>query len=80
MGPDLSLLGVHIPPETLRRFWSMLAHYHGQIWNASELGDSLGVAHHATRRDLDALVGAYAVRQLQLWFESEEFKRLKISP
>lgn len=76
---DLPLLGVHIPPETLRRFWTMLAHYHGQIWNASELGNSLGVAHHATRRYLDALVGAYVVRQLQPWFENVG-KRVVKSP
>jgi predicted AAA+ superfamily ATPase len=48
----------------------MLAHYHGQFWNGSELGASLGVSYHAARRYLDALSGAYVVRQLQPWFEN----------
>jgi predicted AAA+ superfamily ATPase len=64
----LPQLGFRFPALTMRRFWTMLAHYHGQIWNGSELGASLGVSHHATRRYLDALAGAYVVRQLQPWF------------
>jgi uncharacterized protein len=67
---DLPMLGVQVPPATLYRFWTMLAHYHGQIWNGSEIGASLGVSYHATRRYLDALSGAYVVRQLQPWFEN----------
>jgi predicted AAA+ superfamily ATPase len=47
---DLPQLGFRFPALTMRRFWTMLAHYHGQIWNGSELGASLGVSHHATRR------------------------------
>jgi len=65
---DLPQLGFRLPAMTMRRFWMMLAHYHGQIWNGSEIGASLGVSHHATRRYLDALSGAYMVRQLQPWF------------
>jgi hypothetical protein len=65
---DLPQLGVQIPSEVLRRFWTMVAHHHGQIWNGSEIGASLGVSHHTTRRYLDLLSGAYVVRQLQPWF------------
>lgn len=67
---DLPMLGIQVPPATLHRFWTMLAHYHGQIWNGSEIGSSLGVSYHATRRYLDALSGAYVVRQLPPWFEN----------
>ncbi|MCX6927015.1 MAG: ATP-binding protein [Verrucomicrobia bacterium] len=67
---DMPQLGVQIPAEMLRRFWTMLAHYHGQIWNGSEIGASLGVSHHTTRKYLDLLCGAYVVRQLQPWFEN----------
>jgi predicted AAA+ superfamily ATPase len=67
---DMPMLGVQVPPATLHRFWTMLAHYHGQIWNGSEIGASLGVSYHASRRYLDALSGAYVVRQLQPWFEN----------
>lgn len=67
---DMPQLGVRIPSEMLRRFWTMLAHYHGQIWNGSEIGASLGVTHHTTRKYLDLLSGAYVVRQLQPWFEN----------
>jgi predicted AAA+ superfamily ATPase len=67
---DMPLLGVRVAPEMLRRFWSMIAHYHGQIWNASEIGASLGVSHHTTRHYLDLLTGAFLVRQLQPWFEN----------
>jgi len=67
---DMPQLGVQIPAETLRRFWTMLAHYHGQVWNGSEIGASLGVTNHTTRKYLDLLCGAYVVRQLQPWFEN----------
>jgi hypothetical protein len=76
---DMPQLGVQIPAETLRRFWTMLAHYHGQLWNASDIGGSLGVTHHTTRKYLDLLTGAYMVRQLQPWFENVG-KRVVKSP
>lgn len=76
---DMPQLGVQIPAEMLRRFWTMLAHYHGQLWNGSEIGASLGVTHHTTRKYLDLLTGAYMVRQLQPWFENVG-KRLVKSP
>lgn len=67
---DIPRLGIQIPSLTLRRFWTMLAHYHGQTWNGSEIAGSLGVAHTTTRRYLDLLTGAYVVRQLPPWFEN----------
>ena len=76
---DMPLLGVRVAPEMLRRFWSMIAHYHGQIWNASEIGASLGVSHHTTRHYLDLLTGAFIVRQLPPWFENVG-KRVVKSP
>ena len=67
---DLRRFGVQVPALTLRRLWSMVAHYHGQIWNASEIGRSLGEAHTTVRRHLDVLCGAFVVRQLPPWFEN----------
>jgi hypothetical protein len=76
---DLARLGFRLAPTTLRRFWTMMAHYHGQTWNGSEIGGALGVSHHATRHYLDVLTGAYMVRQIQPWFENVG-KRLVKSP
>jgi predicted AAA+ superfamily ATPase len=67
---DLSELGVTIPSATLGRFWNMIAHYHGGIWNAAEFARSLGTAENTARHYLDLLSGAWAVRQLQPWFEN----------
>jgi hypothetical protein len=64
---DMPQLGFRFPAMTLRRFWTMVAHYHGQTWNGSEIGASLGVSHHAVRRHLDALTGAYMLRQIPPW-------------
>jgi hypothetical protein len=62
---DLAQLGVQVPAETLRRFWTMLAHLQGQLFNASQLGQSLGGASHTTAtRYLDSLVDALVVRRL----------------
>jgi len=76
---DIPQLGVTIPAATLRRFWTMLAHYHGQVWSGSEIGKSLGVAHNTAKRYLDLLTGAFVVRQLQPWFENVG-KRVVKSP
>ena len=67
---DLTELGVTIPAATLGRFWNMLAHYHGGVWNAAELARSLGASENTARHYLDLLSGAFAVRQLQPWFEN----------
>ncbi len=65
---DLANLGVRIPPTTMRRFWTMVAHYHGQTWNGSELSRALAVSQTTVRRYLDALTDALVIRQLQPWF------------
>jgi len=67
---DLPQLGITIPSSTLRRFWMMLAHFHGSIWNAAELARSLGASEQTARRYLDILTGAFAVRQIPAWFEN----------
>ncbi len=67
---DLPQLGISIPATAMRRFWSMLAHYHGQTWNASELSRAMGLSDKTVRSYLDILSGAFMVRQLQPWFEN----------
>ena len=67
---DLPDLGSTIPSTTLRRFWTMLAHWHGQLWNGSEFGRAFGVSHTTVRRYLDLLTSVFVVRQLQPWFEN----------
>ena len=67
---DLPQLGITIPSESLRRFWMMLAHYHGQIWNAAEISRSLGTSENTARRYLDVLTGAFVIRQLPPWWEN----------
>jgi predicted AAA+ superfamily ATPase len=67
---DLTELGITIPAATLGRFWNMIAHYHGGIWNAAEFARSLGTSENTARHYLDLLSGAWAVRQLQPWFEN----------
>jgi predicted AAA+ superfamily ATPase len=74
---DLRRFGVQVPAPALRRFWSMVAHYHGQIWNASEIGRSLGDAHTTVRRHLDILCGAFVMRQLPPWFENLGKRQVK---
>ena len=65
---DLAQLGFRLPAAQMRRFWTMLAHYHGQTWNGAELARALGVSQPTTRRYLDALTDALVVRQLQPWY------------
>ena len=67
---DVRRFGVQVAPMTLRRFWTMVAHYHAEIWNASEIGRSLGEAHTTVKRHLDILWGAFVMRQLPPWFEN----------
>lgn len=64
---DLPQWGVRVPAEALRRFWTMLAHYHGQYWNAAEPARALSVDQKTTRRYLDLLTDAFMIRQLQPW-------------
>lgn len=74
---DLPQLGITIGSTTLRRFWSMLAHYHGQIWNGSEFARSFGVADTTIRNYLDVLTSALVVRQLQPWHENISKRQVK---
>lgn len=74
---DLPQLGVMIRSTTLRRFWSMLAHYHAQTWNASEFGRSFGVADTTVRNYLDVLTSALVVRQLTPWHENISKRQVK---
>lgn len=76
---DIPQLGIRVPAAMLRRFWTMLAHWHGQTWNASELARTLEASQTATRRYLDILTGSFMVRQLPPWFENVG-KRLVKAP
>lgn len=74
---DIPQLGISIPAMTLRRFWTMIAHYHGQIWNAADFARSLGTSENTARRHLDILAGAYMVRILPPWFENLGKRQVK---
>lgn len=74
---DLPMLGVGIAPTALLRFWRMLAHYHGNIWNAAEPARSLGVSEPTVRRYLDLLSGLFLVRQLQPWYQNLAKRQVK---
>jgi hypothetical protein len=67
---DIPHLGISIPSAAMRRFWTMLAHYHGQIWNAAELGRAMGLSDKTMRSYLDILTGTFMIRQLQPWHEN----------
>jgi predicted AAA+ superfamily ATPase len=74
---DIPQFGITIPAETLRRFWTMVAHYHGQVWNAAEFARSLGTSENTARRYLDILAGTYMVRILPPWFENISKRQVK---
>lgn len=74
---DLAQLGFRMPATTMRRFWTMLAHYHGQTWNAAELARALSVSEPTVRRYLDALTDALVVRQLQPWFANASKRQVR---
>ena len=76
---DVPQLGIRVPAMALRRFWTMLAHYHGQLWNAAELARAMGTSETAVRHYVDILAGAFMVRQLAPWFENVG-KRLVKAP
>ena len=76
---DMPQLGFRFPAATLQRFWTMLAHWHGQLWNASRLAQSMGVSAPAIGRYLDALEGAFMLRSLRP-MEANVMKRLVKSP
>jgi len=74
---DLPQLGIRVGSTTLRRFWTMLAHFHGQIWNASKFGRSFGVSDTTIRHYLDILTSAFVLRQLQPWHENVSKRQVK---
>jgi predicted AAA+ superfamily ATPase len=74
---DIPQLGITIPSAAMRRFWTMLAHYHGQIWNASEIGRSMGLSNKTVRSYLDILTGTFMVYQLQPWYENLRKRQVK---
>jgi predicted AAA+ superfamily ATPase len=74
---DLPQLGMNVPAPAIHRFWSMLAHFHGQTWNAADPARSLGVNESTVRRYLDWLTQAYLVRQLQPWFANLGKRQVK---
>jgi len=74
---DIPQLGITTAAEVLRRFWTMVAHYHGQVWNAAEFARALGTAENTARRYLDILSGAYMVRVLPPWFENMKKRQVK---
>ncbi len=74
---DLPQLGIQVLSATMHRFWTMLAHHHGQVWNAAELARALGVAGSTVRRYLDLLAGALVIRVLQPWHENLGKRQVK---
>ena len=74
---DVRQLGFTIHPEAMRRFWTMVAHYHGQIWNAAEFARSLGRDEKTARNYLDILSGALVVRRLQPWHANIKKRQTK---
>ncbi|MGH9341806.1 MAG: ATP-binding protein [Acidobacteriota bacterium] len=74
---DLPQLGIRTSPATLRRFWTMLAHYHAQTWNTSEFARSFGVSDMTVRNYLDLLTSTYVVLQLQPWHENIRKRQVK---
>lgn len=67
---DLPSLGLRLAPDAIRRFWTMVAHYHGQTWNGAELARALAVSEGTVRHYLDVLVGTFMVRRLEPWHEN----------
>lgn len=74
---DIPALGIQIPPVQLRKFWLMLSHYHGQIFNYSELARSMDVADTTIKRYLEILVGTFMIRSLQPWYENIKKRQVK---
>ncbi len=74
---DIPQLGITIPAAVMRRFWTMLAHFHGQVWNAAELSRSMGLADKTVRSYLDILTGTFMIRQLQPWHEDIRKRQVK---
>jgi predicted AAA+ superfamily ATPase len=74
---DFPQWGVRVPATALQRFWTMVAHYHGQVWNAAEPARALGVSESTTRRHLDLLTDAFMIRQLQPYHANLRKRQVK---
>lgn len=74
---DLRRQGIDIPAVTLHRFWTMLAHSNGQIWNAAPFATSLGITEPTVRKYLDIFAGVFMVRQLQPWHVNIKKRQVK---
>ncbi|MCG8457464.1 MAG: ATP-binding protein [Holophagales bacterium] len=74
---DIPALGFRVAPEAMERFWSMLAHYHGELWNGHELARSLGISAPTVRNYLDILVSTFLVRRLAPWHENLSKRQVK---
>ncbi|MBK6769913.1 MAG: ATP-binding protein [Ardenticatenales bacterium] len=74
---DLSQWGVRVPATAMRRFWTMVAHYHGQVWNNADPARALGVSEPTVRRYLDVLTDAMVLRQLQPWHANLRKRQVK---
>lgn len=74
---DIPQLGISIPAAALRRFWTMLCHYHGQVINFSEFARSFGVSDITVRRYLDILEGTFMIRLLQPWHTNQKKRLVK---
>lgn len=74
---DIPQLGIQVPAVTLGRFWTMIAHFHGQVLNQAELARALGSSEPTARRYLDILSGTYMVRQLPPWFENLKKRQVR---
>ena len=74
---DLPQMGSGIPATTLLRFWTMLAHYHAQVWNAAEPARSLGISESSARRYLDLLTDVFMIRQLPPWHANLKKRQVK---
>lgn len=74
---DLSELGIQLPSTTMRRFWTMLAHYHGEIWNASELARAFGVSNKTVLNYLGTLCSTFMAKRLEPWHENVAKRQVK---
>lgn len=74
---DLGSFGITVSPISMHRFWSMLAHYHGQTWNSTEIAGSMGMAATTMKNYLDILTSTFMIRQLQPWHENLGKRQVK---
>src|SRR5438445_8841293 len=77
MERDIPTLGFNVPAAQMRRLWMMLAHNHGNILNASEIGGSLSITHHTVRKYSEILAGTFMIRILEPWFENISKRQVK---